>query len=135
VLTEDAVVAAACAHLEQVGWRIDSRALATQRGDDIVASRNGVTLTVEAKGAGSSKIGTSRYGREFTSSQVYISVAAAVLRALGVASQGSALAACAFPDNPAFRKTVGKGAVALARAGVGVFWVAEDGPVSPDLPW
>jgi HJR/Mrr/RecB family endonuclease len=67
VLTEDQVVEAVAVHLTAQGWVVKSRALATQHGDDLVLSRNGVRLVVEAKGEGSSKPGTKRYGQTFTS--------------------------------------------------------------------
>ncbi len=135
VLYEDQVVHAVCAALERAGWNIVSRALAHQHGDDIVAERGAERLVVEAKGAGSSKEGTRRFGLEFNRGQVRSHVGVAVLRALTVASRGTSLAAVALPDNTQHRDIAGSAAVALARAGVGVFWVAEDGSVTADLPW
>ncbi len=58
-----------------------------------------------------------------------------MLRALTVASRATSLAAIALPDNAQHRDSAGSAAAALARAGVGVFWVAEDGSVTADLPW
>jgi membrane-bound lytic murein transglycosylase B len=70
VLYEDDVVAAVAAYLHANGWEIESTALATQHGDDIVAMRDGERLIVEAKGEGSSKAHTSRYGKAFNQGQV-----------------------------------------------------------------
>lgn len=129
VLTEDEVVDAVCRKLAADGYSITQRALATQRGFDIVAHKDGVDLVVEAKGAGSSKVGTSRYGMEFSRNQVYDHVAKAVLKALRVVSVGNAEAAIALPDNASHRREIEKVAAALARVQVTVFWVNEDGGV------
>jgi hypothetical protein len=124
-LTEDAVVEAVCQKLESDGYVIEQRALATQHGYDIVARKDGVALIIEAKGAGSSKTGTKRYGMEFNSNQVFDHVAKAVLKALRVVAGGTAQAGIALPDNASHRREVEQVAPALARAGVHVFWVDD----------
>jgi hypothetical protein len=129
VLTEDAVIDAVCRHLVADRWEIVSRATATEHGVDIVATREGARLEVEAKGAGSSKPYTARYGQVFNRGQVFDHVAKAVLKALRVASAGNARAAIAFPDNGDHRAEVELVRVALQRAGIIVFWVSEEGTV------
>jgi hypothetical protein len=135
VLYEDDVVDAVCAHLKADGWQIESMAHAHQHGDDIVAVRGDERLVVEAKGAGSSKEGTRRFGQPFNGGQVKTHVGVAVLRALGVASDETALSAVAFPDNQHHRQVAGRAAPALARAGVGIFWVDDAHKVTTQLPW
>ena len=135
MLYEDHVVDAVCAHLEADNWRIESRAHAHQHGDDIVATRGNERLVVEAKGAGSSKEGTRRYGLAFDRGQVKSHVGVAVLRALGVASEQTALSAVAFPDDRNHRDVAGRIVPALSAAKVGVFWVDHDRRVSAQLPW
>jgi hypothetical protein len=135
VLYEDHVVDAVCAHLEAEDWRIESRAHAHQHGDDIVAVRGDERLVVEAKGAGSSKAGTRRYGLAFNRGQVKSHVGVAVLRALGVASDRTALSAVAFPDDRDHRDVAGRIVPALADAQVGVFWVDPNHRVTAELPW
>jgi Holliday junction resolvase-like predicted endonuclease len=134
ILTEDQVVDAVCRKLASDGYSIVHRALATQHGYDIVARKDGVDLIVEAKGAGSSKAGTARYGFEFNSNQVFDHVAKAVLKALRVASSEQARAGIAFPDNARHRREVERVAPALRRAGVAVFWVDNEGNVRTDAP-
>lgn len=80
-LLEDDVVQAVMQHLESDGWSIKSFALAHQHGDDIVATRADQRLIVEAKGAGSSKAGTKRFGQPFTRNQVGSHVSVAILEA------------------------------------------------------
>lgn len=135
MLYEDQVVDAVCRYLEAQGWRIETRAHAHQHGDDIVAVRETQRLVVEAKGAGSSKEGTRRYGQSFNRGQVKTHIGVAVLRALGVASDRRALSAVAFPADPNHRDVAGRILPALAAAGVGVFWVNDDHDVTAQLPW
>ena len=89
---------------------------------------------MEAKGAGSSKPGTARYGHLFTQAQVRVHVGEAVLTALAVASAGKAHAAIAFPGDPRHRSLVAPVRAALGQLGVKVFWVGEDGTVTVDEP-
>jgi hypothetical protein len=125
VLTEDEVVDAVCEWLRADGYVITQQLLATQRGFDIVARKDGVDLVVEAKGAGSSKSHTARHGREFDSGQVFSHVAKAVLKALRVESQGTFRGAIALPDNAAHRREIDQISTALTQVGITVFWVDE----------
>jgi Holliday junction resolvase-like predicted endonuclease len=131
-LTEDQVVDAVCQKLTDDGYSITRRALATQHGFDIIARKEGIDLVVEAKGSGSSKAGTNRYGMEFNANQVFDHVAKAILKALRVVSAGSARAAIALPDNATHRREVEQVVVALERAEVTVFWVDQRGNVTAD---
>jgi hypothetical protein len=135
VMTEDFVVESVCRSLVDQGFEVKQQLLATQRGFDIVALKDGRELVVEAKGAGSSKIGTARFGRSFTSGQVFDHVAKAVLKALRVVTAGSARAGIALPDDANHRREVAQVAGALDRLGVVVFWVNENGDIrtSTDL--
>lgn len=130
ILFEDDVVAFLAEHLRNDGWEIESIALSTQHGDDLVASRNGERLIVEAKGEGSSKSHTANFGSPFTKQQASKHIANAVLRALRVASEGSAIAAIALPAAPCHRHEVSLVAPSLAKAGVRVYWIEQDGTVS-----
>jgi len=69
MLTEDDVIDAVRDFLVHEGWTITRRATVSQPGTDLVAERNGETLEIEAKGAGSSRVGSARYGEEFNSGQ------------------------------------------------------------------
>lgn len=135
VLLEDDVVDAVADFIVAHGWTIDSTAHAHQRGDDIVARKDDQRLLVEAKGEGSSKAMTNRFGQLFTGNQVGSHIGVAVVRALRWASNGGALPALAFPDNPHHRHGVDAIAPALAVVGIGVFWVSEDRQVTLESPW
>ena len=135
MLTEDAVVAAVCRTLEEHGYEIVARALATEHGHDIVAVKDGRRLFVEAKGAGSSKEGTARYGSEFSRNQVFDHVAKAVLKAMRVVTARDGRAGIALPDNPNHRREIGQIRAALHAAGVAVFLVSDAEEVRLDSPW
>lgn len=137
MLYEDDVVTVVSLFLEAEGWSIVRRAFAHEPGDDVVASKDGVTLRVEAKGEGSSKAGTARYGQVFNAGQVKDHVAVAVLRALGWWSAGGTAQrpALAFPDNLHHRRYVGSAAEALHHLDAGIFWVRSDKTVTLEAPW
>jgi hypothetical protein len=135
ILTEDQVIDAVSVYLETQSWRIVSRATAIQHGDDLVAERRDERLVIEAKGAGSSKIGTARYGKTFSSGQVFDHVAKAVLKALRVVTEGSALAGIALPGDNAHRAEIARVGDALAQLQIAVFWVSTDRLVSVQSSW
>src|SRR6478752_7148048 len=118
LLSEDDVVRAVMAHLEADGWKIESFALSHQRGDDIVATRGGETLVIEAKGEGSSRAGSRRHGLAFDRRQVGTHVSVAVGRAMRTVSRGGAIAAVALPSNELHRAEIGRIAPALRLMGV-----------------
>lgn len=124
MLYEDDVVDAVVTYLGGHDWEPASVAYAHQHGDDIVAVKRGRRLVVEAKGEGSSKRSTRRYGLPFLGKQVESHVAVAVVRTMAVLSASpGALAAMALPDNAHHRARVQLIEPALDRLGIGVFWV------------
>lgn len=135
VLTEDEVIDAVRDYLVGRSWRIVSRATAVQRGDDLVAERNGERLVIEAKGAGSSKIGTARFGKTFNKGQVFDHVGKAVLKAMRVVSAGDHRAGVALPGDAAHGAEVARIRVALDKLGVAVFWVDEKRAVTVESSW
>lgn len=136
MLWEDHVVGAVADYLKSKGWAISHISYAHQRGDDIVAVRDGSELRVEAKGEGSSKPSSSRYGKLYTSRQVESHVAVATLRALGWVSANVDKPALALPDNAHHRVRIERVRPALDRLGIGVFWVKPtDHSVVLDAPW
>jgi hypothetical protein len=129
LLAEDEVVAAVRGHLEGAGWVIKTWALAIEHGDDIVAEREGRRLIVEAKGEGSSKTGSHRFGNPFSRSQVGSHVPRAIYKALRALAE-NAEAGVAFPDTPLHRAFVGAVQPVTSHLGISVFWVDRPGSVS-----
>jgi hypothetical protein len=135
MLREDNVIDAVRELLNRNHWTIESIAYAHQKGDDIVAAKNGARLLVEAKGEGSSKAESRRYGQRFTGNQVGSHVGVAVVRALRWVTQGIARPALAFPDNADHRARVDPITPALAQVGIGIFWVTPQCEVRLAAPW
>lgn len=131
ILVEGYVVAHTADWLRDDGWDV----LAVERthapGPDIVATKGGSRLVVEAKGAGSSLPGSKRYGKPFNKGQVTVSVANAVWTATKAVARGS-LGAIAIPDNVAYRQEIGDAQATLGRVPIVVFWVDDDGAVRLD---
>lgn len=135
MLTEDQVVDAVCRMLVDHGYAIVTRAVVTQHGHDIVGLKDATKIIIEAKGAGSSKMGTARFGKEFTRNQVFDHVAKAVLKAMRVVSSSDGRAAVALPDDANHRREIDQVAEALHGANIGVFWVSNLGEVRLEAPW
>src|SRR5215469_14209085 len=98
-LTEDQVVQAVVSHLKKAEWQIKKTCTVEQRGTDILAERDGRSLVVEAKGGGSARKWTRRYGQPFTSAQKRHHVAMALLTAVKVVSKRGGHAAMALPGD------------------------------------
>lgn len=139
LIYEDHVVAAVAAFLTGHGYTLLGRPRsATERGVDIVARKAGEPgwlLHIEAKGEGSSKQHTPRYGRAFDSPQVTSCVSRACFAALQVVSAGEARAGVAFPRTPLFEERVRSVRPALGRLAIAVLWVDSEGMVAVDSPW
>lgn len=131
LLTEDEVIAAVREYLSEAGWDIRAWALATEQGDDIVAEKEGRRLIIEAKGEGSSKSHTARFGSSFSPSQVNNHVSRAVYRALRTIA-GDSVAGVAFPDGPLHRSAMGAIQPVTSKLGIAVFWVDRLGQVSAE---
>lgn len=137
MLTENDVVDAVQAALKQRRWTIRSFATTLQQGVDIVATLGKRTLYVEAKGVTSSKNGTSRFGQIQTSSQMFISVAAALLKASELKhAEPDAAVAIALPAHRGMLQRIGRIESVLKAASIGVLWVGSDFSVSGwNAPW
>jgi hypothetical protein len=130
-LVEGFVVESTCNALKRMGWTTNAVASTTTTGVDIVATRDDARLHIEAKGAGSSAVGSKRYGKPFTTNQVVQSLSAALYTALAV--EAPTLSGIAVPDTPTYRARLKPGiAESLTRLGIVVFWVSEDGSVRTD---
>lgn len=134
-LTENDVVDAVCAFLEQHGWQIRTRATTIQHGPDIEAESGRQEIVVEAKGATSSNTATRRYGKPFNPSQVRVHVARAFCTAAAEYGSGGRWSAMAFPDTPSHRKRVAGIEPAVKSLGIGIFWVDAERQVQLVAPW
>lgn len=136
MLTESQVVAAVCRFLTNNGFRVTQQLSETQHGRDILAfAPTGVRqVSVEAKGATSSKATSNRYGKVFNLGQVRHHVAVAVYCAARDVSTGM-MAGVAFPQNETHVQCVQEILPALKRLRVEVFWVKPDASVQVEGIW
>jgi hypothetical protein len=139
VIYEEDVIAAVAAYLTQNGYALVGKPRSvTEPGVDIVARRSGEPgwlLHVEAKGEGSSKQHTARYGDPFDPGQVTSCVSRPCFAALQVVSAGKARAAIAVPRTPLFESKVGSVLGVLGQVAIAVFWVDARGNVTVDSTW
>ncbi|HKU80821.1 MAG TPA: hypothetical protein VJP76_01530 [Candidatus Tumulicola sp.] len=131
LLTENEVIVAVNAALKARRWEIVSFATTAQAGIDIHATRGSETLYVEAKGVTSSKESSSRFGKVQSASQLFIQIAAALLKCAELKSASpTACVAMATPDHPGMRNRVARIEPTLKAADIGVLWVSDDGSVT-----
>jgi len=126
-MTENDVVDAVAKHLKAEGWTITNTCTTEQRGIDLTAERGNEGLFLEAKGGTSSKEGTGRYGKGFSTNQQRDHVANAVLTALKLrSSETRPQVAIAFPDTPSHRRHLTAAADALKTLSIWAYIVHPD---------
>ena len=133
MLSQDQVNDLACQFLEENGWTVTHRRRAHHPGKETVAERDGKRLIVAPHGEGSSRPGTSRFGKPFTRSQVFNHVSNLTTRLLRKVSENRTYGALAVPYDDLNRDAVGSMLDQLKRVGIGALWVTREG-VTPDLP-
>ncbi|OGH91565.1 MAG: hypothetical protein A2534_04475 [Candidatus Magasanikbacteria bacterium RIFOXYD2_FULL_39_9] len=129
MLTENHIINILADYLEKDGYKIIQKLTTQEKGVDIRAEKNGVTLYVEAKGETSSKESSNRHGKPFTKNQVGTHVSVALLTSLKVLSKddkNSKKVAMAFPDNKNHREIIELIAPALRRTGIVTYLVKEN---------
>ena len=130
MLTENDVVEAVAAYLQDTGWRILQMCTTKEHGIDILAERQGEKLAVEAKGGGSGTPGTRRYGSPFTYNQKRSHVAVALLTAARVISEGSYGAGIALPSDEGHSLLIKQIWPSLKMLGIRIFFVDPSRVVS-----
>jgi hypothetical protein len=132
ILREYEVVDATVNYLRENGWYIEGQARGKTRGPDIIASRGGHRLIVEAKGEGSSEEASARYGRPFDGGQVRMHVARAVYTAMSVIDRRETEGAVALPSTALHREYVKAIQSSLDTLQIAVLWVDRDRRVIED---
>ena len=128
MLTENDVVELVSAELQRNGFKIEKKLSTSQTGIDIEAtSPEGVYYGVEAKGATSSKLESSRYGKEFNKSQVKTHIGMALVAAFRLKNtRQNAEAIIALPDNLNHRSLITEMYKPLSDSGIKVWLVNRD---------
>lgn len=129
MLTENDVVSAVCKKLKDIGFEIRQSLHTSERGIDIIASRNNYTLYIEAKGETSALKTSNRYGKPFNQNQIKNHVGKALLAVSKVISEHKDSrdigVAIALPDNDGHRRIIIDISFALQKLGIYVFWVKD----------
>ena len=126
MLNENDVISAVVRYLKENGWRIENTSTTDQRGFDIEASIGETSLVVEAKGETSSKFGTKRYGKPFTSGQKKDHVAVALYTAAKLISDGQHKVGIALPSDNVHKRLIDTIDPVLKTLGVVVYLVHPD---------
>lgn len=127
-MDENAVIESVCNRLQAQGCEVTQRLTTTQHGVDIVAHNpeNGQQFYIEAKGATSSRVGSNRFGKPYTQSQVFDRVAKGVFTCLQMRAEHpdreSAHVILAVPDAPRFRSYITPVLQSLQEAGIEVWF-------------
>jgi hypothetical protein len=129
ILSEDQVVEAVSHYLSERGYRELSRSLVTEQGVDLVMTKDGQELHIEAKGQGSSRSTSARYGKVFNSGQVMDHVAKAMLKALEVVATGKHRAGIALPADRLHISRVDRIRPVMDKLQIAIFFVDPSGNV------
>ncbi|MGY0565417.1 MAG: restriction endonuclease [Paraglaciecola chathamensis] len=131
MLTENDVVNYVCEYLLNNNYQIEQKLTTSQTGVDIIAQKkNGQKIYVEAKGATSSKKSSSRFGKEFNSSQVKSHVGVALVATFKLKHQyQNAEVVIALPGNETHKNLIFSMKEPLLKSGVSIFFVNESGTV------
>ena len=117
-------------HLKSKGWTIVSYCLGQSRGNDIVASKKGVTLVVEAKGAKASDTAPTKKRSYFDSGQIKTHFGKAIVKTFNEKHLNPKFKyAIAHPYDDHINKSIGHLIPFLKTLDIGHFWVYADGTV------
>lgn len=128
-MTEDQVILSAIDWLKNDGWKIDHHCLGNERGIDILASKDGRVLIVEAKGAKGNLSTTTR--DRFDSGQIKTHFGVAIIKVLEEKTRHpDAEIAIAQPDDERIRRVLKDVIQHMKVLKVKLFWVRVNGVVS-----
>jgi hypothetical protein len=132
MLYENVIVDVTCKKLMEMGYVVEQRLKTTQRGFDIILSKNNngqkIKLYIEAKGETTSQE-TNRLGKAFTRSQVRTHIGQALYKtneALSLNEHCEIRVAVALPKNKDHLDLVRKIQIGLDKLGVALIWVNQD---------
>jgi hypothetical protein len=132
-LTEDEVVVLVKKHLKIKGWKINSSCVGQEKGNDIVASMNGKTLIIEAKGAKANDKSSNKRRKQFSSEQIKNHLGKAIVKILEqMTIHPNFNFAIARPDDLDLRKHTEILIPYLKKLDIKHFWVSADGNIKEE---
>ena len=129
-MNENEIIHQLTSYLKAQNYTVCSTANTSQTGYDLKACNSAETLYVEAKGATSSKAGTTRYGKPFSGSQVLSHVSRALFTAMRMYCddrlENNKIIALALPDDKAHNNLMDKVKMATEKLTIRIYWVSSD---------
>jgi hypothetical protein len=130
MLTENEVVTYTAKYLKADGYHLSKVSSTNDRGYDIVAEKDGVTLYVEAKGQTSADKSSNRYGLEFDSGQKMDHVSKALYYLMKTLNkEPSSKVAIALPLDTRHLDLINDVISSIHQLKIRIFFVSEDGTV------
>lgn len=128
-MNENEVIRELISYLNTQNYTVCSTANTSQTGYDIKACNSVETLYVEAKGATSSKPGTTRYGKPFSGNQALSHVSRALFTTMKIYCdnklESNKIVALALPDDKAHNTLINSVKMATEKLNIRVYWVSK----------
>jgi hypothetical protein len=132
-LIEDNVIDYLMKDLKAKGWSIESFCKGNERGNDIVATKNGERLIIEAKGAKANDEAPTKKRASFDSGQIKTHFGKAIVKILEEKTKMSGTQfAIAHPEDEQIKKAIGGVIPFLKSLDIKHYWVGANRKVSED---
>lgn len=124
MISENEVIETVAKHLKEDGWTIIQKLTTSQKGIDLIASKENRTLYVEAKGGTSSLKSSSRYGKPFDGNQAKSHIGAALWK-IGqtMTERPDGEFALALPNETTHRLLINEVKSMLLKLNLKIYWV------------
>jgi hypothetical protein len=132
MLDENQIIDIVCHYYENKGYTILQKLNTHEKGIDIIVKddKTGKKMLIEAKGGTSSFIGSNRYGKPYTKSQVFDRVSKGIYTLLQIFSEyeheENIEAAIAFADTEWFREYLNKIKPVIEKMNLNILMVGEN---------
>ncbi len=131
MFNENQIIEHLCEYLTAEGYEIGQKLSTADKGIDVIAIHKDtrISLLIEAKGGTSSRKGSNRFGRPFTSSQIFDRVSKGLYTAMATAGalQENEVSCLALPDDEVFLRYLWPIKDWLRALGIEVFLVGNSG--------
>ena len=125
-MTEDEVVDFLATWLSNKGWEILEKCKGQEKGNDILAKKEGQTLMVEAKGAKGNPKSPTTTRPQFDSTQIKVHLGEAIVKFLEFRNKNpEAKIGIAQPDDPYIRNVLKSAIPGVKKIGISLFWVTS----------
>jgi len=136
MLDENQIIDIVCRYYKEKDYAILQKLNTHEKGIDIIVKnkKSGNKILIEAKGGTSSFVGSNRYGKPYTKSQVFDRVSKGIYTLLQMLSdhgnKGNTEVAIAFPDTEWFREYLNKIKPVTEKLNLNILMVRENGGIN-----